>query len=352
MFRHLVLTLSLLASFAAAANDVNVTSASGIVATVEGRPIHLEEVDTAGGRNIYDMAHELYKARVQALYGLLSAQLFELEAAEQGIDVEQLRKQEIASKALPVTDADIVAYLDQNPRLSRENPRDFKRVELYLRVKANDDQKKRYLRRLFAKYDVHVALDAPPPPPAEEIFGDVPPTLGRMDAPIEVVSFSDYQCPYCRQMSDTLAQLYERYPDDVKIVYRHFPRQGDSQKLAEAALCAGAQGHFLEYHEALFSRPGITSAQVTDIAASIQLDQDEFEQCFNSMRFTTQITDDIKEGERLNIRGTPTNFVNGIRVPGAAKLPAMVAKVEAILSEQRKASARPATASVTTDQGG
>lgn len=349
MIRHIVLALTLILPLNTALADVPSGISPNVVATVEGRPILLQDVDSAGGRNVYDMAHELYKARVQALYGLLSDQLFELEASEQGITVEALRAQEITSKALPVTDADIVAYLDQSSSLSRENPRDFKRVELYLKVKANDDQKKRYLRALFAKYNVQVALDAPPPPPPEQILGDVPPTLGRDDAPIEVVSFSDYQCPYCRQMSDTLAQLYERYPDDIKIVYRHFPRQGDAQKLAEAALCAGDQGRFIDFHDALFDRPGITSAQVTDVAASLQLDQPAFEQCYHSLRFTTQVNEDIKEGQRLNIRGTPTNFVNGIRVPGAAKLPAMIAKVESLLSEQRQATAQ---ASSLADQGG
>lgn len=339
MIRHPLLCLALLLTFHPAYAD----NPPDVVATVEGRAISLQEVDTAGGRNVYDMAHELYKARVQALYGLLSNELFELEAGAQGISVETLRAQEITSKADKVTDADIATYLDQSSGLSRDNPRDFRRVELYLKVKANDDQKKRYLRALFAKYNVQVALDAPPPPPPEQILGDVPPTLGRDDAPIEVVSFSDYQCPYCRQMSDTLAQLYARYPDDIKIVYRHFPRQGDAQKLAEAALCAGDQGRFIDFHDALFDRPGVTSAQVADVVAALQLDQPAFEQCYHSLRFTTQVNEDIKEGQRLNIRGTPTNFVNGVRVPGAAKLPAMIAKVEAILAEARDAQTAQAT---------
>jgi len=307
-----------------------------VVASVEGDAITIREVDDSGGRNIYEVSHELYKARVQALYSLLTDKLMAKEAAARGVSVAELKQSEVTAKTRQINAVDIDSFIAQQAGMEDGDPRVRKRVELFLRMQASSNQKKVFMQELFKKYDVQVALDAPPAPPPEEIFGVVPPALGNPDAPVTIVSFSDYQCTYCKQMSATLRQLHERYPDDVQIVYRHFPVHDGGHQLAEAALCAGDQDKFWDYHAALFDTPRVNATHVGGIADDLGLDRAKFDYCLQNKRHTAQVQDDIREGQRLQISGTPTHFINGVRVRGAAKLAALTAKVHEALAEVRK----------------
>ncbi|MGI9304637.1 MAG: DsbA family protein [Gammaproteobacteria bacterium] len=323
-----------------------------VIATVEGDAITIREVDDTGGRKLYEVSHELYKARVQALYMLLSDKLMAMEATSRDTSIGELQASEITAKTRPVNDVDIDSFIAKQRGIEAEAPRVRKRVELFLRMQASANQKKRFMQELFKKYNVQVALDAPPAPPPEEIFGAVPPALGNPEAPVTIVSFSDYLCPYCKQMSATLHQLHEKFPTDVQIIYRHFPVNNEAQELAEAALCAGDQDKFWDYHAALFATPRVNGSHIGAIATYVGLDRAKFDYCLKNKRHTAQVQDDIKEGQRLDISGTPTNFINGVRVHGAAKLDALSSMVYEALNQKRKHPAVATSRRGLADKGG
>ena len=155
---------------------------------------------------------------------------------------------------------------------------------------------------------------------------DVPvdddPMLGAEDAPITIVEFSDYECPYCRQWhTEVYTQLIDTYGDQIRFVYRDFPLESihsNANPAAEAANCAYEQGAFWEYHDKLFSNElGLNSEALQEYASQLNLDTDAFQECIESGRYQEEVQSDFEFAANLGVRSTPTFFINGIAVVGA-----------------------------------
>ncbi len=146
---------------------------------------------------------------------------------------------------------------------------------------------------------------------------------GDADAPVTIVEWSDYECPFCARFYDqTLGQIQTEYIDKglVKLVYRDFPLgfHANAQKAAEAAECAGEQGKYFDMHDALFDNGvagGVSSFK--QFAADIGLDTDEFNECLDSGAMADEVAKDLKDGSAAGITGTPGFIINGKLVSGA-----------------------------------
>lgn len=334
-----VACLVLSSSIVRAEPSVDPTQSSDAIAYVEGRGVSLREVDRAGGRALYDAAQQLYEARVRALYQLLSDEVLAREARAQNHTVEDLVEQHVNSVVASATNDDVDALLRERPGAAQD-ARSRREAQLYLNLKRRADRKRTYVESLFERYAVRVSLEAPPSPPVEEVQGALTPAIGPTDAPVTLIVFSDYLCPYCRTLSDTLEQLIARFPKEVRIVYRHYPTQKTSQPLAEAALCASDQGRFAQYHHELFALGGNVPDRLDQAAERAGLTLEPFRECVKSGRHAARITDDVKEGQRLAIQGTPTLFVNGVRLRGAQSVESLDATVREALSKHEKLPAR------------
>lgn len=155
---------------------------------------------------------------------------------------------------------------------------------------------------------------------------DVPvdddPVLGAEDAPITIVEFSDYECPYCRQWhTQVYSQLIDTYGDQVRFVYRDFPLDSIHPEARPAALtanCAYEQGVFWEYHDMLFSmEQGLGREAYLEYASQLDIDQEAFADCIESDRYKAEVQGDFDFAAQLGVRSTPTFFINGIAVVGA-----------------------------------
>lgn len=157
-----------------------------------------------------------------------------------------------------------------------------------------------------------------------DIPSDGYPSIGPSDAPITIVEFSDYQCPYCQRWH---AQVYEpllaAYPGQIRFVYRHFPLTSihpDAFGAALAAMCAGEQDAYWLYHEMLFSGQSLGSATYTEYAQTLSLNMDDFNTCLAEQKYTAKIEADTNFAVDLGIRSTPTFFINGLAIVGAQPL--------------------------------
>jgi protein-disulfide isomerase len=156
---------------------------------------------------------------------------------------------------------------------------------------------------------------------------DVPldddPALGPEDAPIKIVEFSDFNCPYCQKWhEETFPALMGSYPDQIRFVYRDYPiLTQESVNAAQAAECADEQGAFWAFHDALFSG-GRDLGQDTyeTYAQELGLDVEGLVACINSGRYEEEVTSDAEFASNLGISGTPTFFINGIPLVGAQPL--------------------------------
>jgi len=148
------------------------------------------------------------------------------------------------------------------------------------------------------------------------------PSIGPANAPVTIIEFSDYQCPYCRRWAEQVEKpLLKRYGDKIRFVYRDFPLtkiHPYAFSAAEAADCAGEQGKYWEYHDALFQQKhGLGDEAYKKYAQDLGLDMDKFNQCLKEHRYKDEVQNDLDYALKIGVRSTPTFFINGIAVVGA-----------------------------------
>lgn len=144
---------------------------------------------------------------------------------------------------------------------------------------------------------------------------------GNVNAPVTIVEFSDFQCPYCSRFHDTMNEVMENYPNEVRWVYKHFPLDSihpAAREAAEASECAGEQNKFWEYNDELFDNQSkIRSSYFPKAAEAVGLNVQEFNKCLDSGKYADKVEKDYQEGIKLGVRGTPGGFINGEEIGGA-----------------------------------
>lgn len=147
------------------------------------------------------------------------------------------------------------------------------------------------------------------------------PSRGDANAPVTIIEFSDYQCPFCARVSPVLQQVEAAYAGKVRRVFRQFPLiaiHKDAKKAAEASLCAAEHGRFWEMHDALFEQPpALDVVSLKQKAQAAGLDAAKFSACLDSGKHSADVEKDLAEGVRAGVNATPAIFINGRPLPGA-----------------------------------
>ncbi len=150
------------------------------------------------------------------------------------------------------------------------------------------------------------------------------PSLGPANAPIVLVEFADFQCPFCREWEQqTYQPLLQAYPGKIRIVYRDFPLTAihpEAMPAAEAAQCANEQGQFWAYHDKLFSSENLSDQVFQQYAQDLGLDMTQFNECYSTHKYASAIQADSDFATNLGINSTPTFFINGLAIIGAQPL--------------------------------
>ena len=164
--------------------------------------------------------------------------------------------------------------------------------------------------------------------------------LGRADAPVTVLEYGDYECPYCRGAARDVREMLARYPDTVRFAFRNFPiiqLHPHAEQAAEAAEAAGAQGKFWPMYELLLEpSSGLDLSALLDYAAGLDLDVGRFRDEVTGRAHAAKIERDVREGIRDGVNATPKFYVDGVRIDG--KLP-LEGVEDAIRAAARAASA-------------
>jgi protein-disulfide isomerase len=181
----------------------------------------------------------------------------------------------------------------------------------------------------------NVVRTAPTPGPAPfvNVSVDDDPAWGPEDAPVVMVEFSDFQCPFCgRFYQETYPRLRETYGDRIRFVYRDLPLpqiHPDAILAAQAAECADEQGAFWEYHDLIFSnQQDLSRTALGSFATQLELDTEAFNQCLDSGRYEQEIASDMQAASSYGIRGTPTFFINGRPIVGAQPFEVFAAVID------------------------
>jgi len=165
------------------------------------------------------------------------------------------------------------------------------------------------------------ALDTSAPVQRVSLTSDNSPSFGPENAPVTIVEFSDFECPYCRQwFTSSWPQLQKAYGSKIRLVYRDFPLTNihpDAEPAAEAAGCAAEQNQYWQFHDRLFGGNNLGEDVYVAYATALKLDITKFKDCLSAHKYQADVQSDAQYGATLGITGTPTFFVNGIPMVGA-----------------------------------
>ncbi|HOX60525.1 MAG TPA: thioredoxin domain-containing protein [Candidatus Magasanikbacteria bacterium] len=146
------------------------------------------------------------------------------------------------------------------------------------------------------------------------------PSFGKMDAPITVVMYYDLMCPVCAKANPDFQAMMSKYEPVVRVVFKNFPIESahpGTMELSEKAMCAHEQGKFIDFISSLYSGQKFDAENISGIVQKIKMDAKKFKLCVDEARYRDTVEKDAVELSGLRLRGTPTFFVNGLRVEGA-----------------------------------
>ena len=289
----------------------------------------LDQLETERVRFEVQQIQKRYRALQNALASLTAEKVLDLEAAAAGISREELVKQEVDAKVEPPSDEEVEAYFEKNKKRFKGDKKEVlphiqKLVSRNKIVSARNE----YIESLKEKY----ALETYMPPLRMEVESDGHPYMGPSDAPVTIVEFSDFECPYCSKFANTIKKVANDYSDSVKLVFRQFPLtriHKNAQKAAEAALCAADQGKFWEMHDLLFDdQKALKVEDLKEKAASLGLQTEEFTECLDTSKHAETVRKDLYDGVRAGVSGTPAMFINGRPLSGQVPYESLAKIVE------------------------
>jgi len=286
-------------------------SSNSVVATMKGDKITLADVDEAAGAQVY-------QARRQALDQLIMERLIKNAAQKKGMTEEQFLKAEIDDKIPAPEEAQIKEMYDRSqaqlpPGATYEEYKG--RIADFLTRPQKQEKAKALFDQLKKDAEVKIALSEP-----RKKVDAKGPARGPDKAPITIVEFSDFECPFCSRAKETVDKVMESYAGKIRLVFRHFPLDFHKKapKAAEASLCAQDQGKFWEYHDQLFAnQQKLEIAELKEHATAVGLDAAKFAECLDSGKKAEMVQADLADGKKLGINGTPAFFINGVMLSGA-----------------------------------
>jgi protein-disulfide isomerase len=297
-----------------------------VLATIDGQPVTEAQVRQEAADNFKMLENQLAQCQAQyekgkhevlesSLEQVIQNRMIDAAAKAKGMSKEDYLKAE--ATPAEVTDADADKFYEENKaRIPR--PKDAQlvgQIKQYLTAQRQQEAREKLMASLAAQHEVSYKLE----PRRIEVTA-VGPAKGPESAPVTIVEFSDFDCPYCARLAPTLDQVVANYGDKVRLVFRQFPldMHPNARKAAEAALCANDQGKFWQMHDAMFQNQGKNAVDnLKTKAAELGLDGEAFNSCLDSGKYGQQVTTDLQAGSQAGVSGTPAIFVNGRFINGA-----------------------------------
>ena len=309
-----------------------------VAAVVQGETVTMDELQTAAAPQLKEL--ELRRLQLEAqlesqkqrilqdsLNRLVEERLLALEAESRGVTMDELLQAEVEALKDQITDEEVDAFYQKQASMgSRMPPKE--RIADQIRAFL---PRQKLLDSLHQKYEVETFLEEP----RTEVKADGP-GVGPADAPVTIVEFSDFECPYCSRMTDTLKQVKENYGETIRLVFRQYPlaMHANAQKAAEASLCADEQGKFWPMHDLLFAeQKTLTVPDLKEKAKRLELDSAAFDACLDEGRFAAQVNQDMQAGAKAGVSGTPALFINGRFLSGAQPLESVSAVIDQELAK-------------------
>jgi protein-disulfide isomerase len=334
----LCVALFLTACQGTSGRDATAADSNAPVAELGGSTVTMAELDafikdvlfereTSGGE-----PSKLYNLRSRSLSDLIDTRLIEEEAERRGLTRDELGEI-IAQQAEAISDEEVSEFFEKNK--GRFDKATFEQVAPRIREALERQRGTVELEEFVASLRKRAGVTILLEPARVEVAADGP-SKGPAGARVTIVEFSDFQCPFCSRALPVLDEVLERYPDDVRLVYRHMPLDrihAHARSAAEASVCAQDQGRFWPFHDLLFANPrNLGPADLERYASEVGLDLEPFRACVAERKFREKVEADSDAARTIGVSGTPAFVVNGIVLTGARPLPDFVRIIDAELT--------------------
>ena len=282
---------------------------SPVIAEVDGIQITLADFEQKHPAALFQARNDFYIAERKAVEEFIDDYLLERQAQKENVTVAQLLERHVNNTI--AKDPDESALRVYHEGLDTKEPFEAVREKIVeaIRQRRIARAKAAYLQALRSQAKIAVQIT----PPRVPISLDHTPVRGVAGAPLTLVEFADYECPYCQQVEPALNKLEVEYKGRIAFAYKNFPLSihPHAQKAAEAAECAGLQKKYWEYHDLLLKTPGFEVPQLKARARELGLETRSFDACLDSGERSEAVQGDSEEALKLGLQGTPSFFLNG-----------------------------------------
>jgi protein-disulfide isomerase len=329
------LVLPALSGIAAAAPSDAPSGSGAVVVEIDGAKLTLADLERRHPGSLFQARNTYYQAERKAVEEFVDDYLLQREADKEHLTVEQLLDRHVKSVLPPDPSEESLRVYYEG--VDTTEPYDKVRGQIidHIRQTRYAKAKAAYVASLRSQAHVAIRLG----PPRTPISLKDTPVRGAADAPLTLVEYADYECPYCQQIQPALDKLEAEYKGKLAFAYKDvpLPMHSHAEKAAEAAHCAGAQGKFWEYHDLLFSSRQLDLPQLKEHARALKLDQEAFDKCLELGQESAAVKEALSEGQALQLQGTPSFFINGRFFSGNMSYE----QLRAIVEEELGASAAP-----------
>ena len=252
------------------------------LAEIDGAVVTDHQIESILGRQLTQLNQQIYQLKQQKLDELINAQLLTGEAKRGSISVATLLEREVNGKVIPVSELEIRNFYERNKdRIRLDLAKVHDQIRDYLNSQHQNARREEYFKELRAKATVTTYLKPPPVYRANVPFRGAP-IRGAEGAPVTIIKFEDFQCPFCKTAQPTFKELLKKYDGKVRLIHKDLPLEEIhplARQAAEAGRCAEEQGKFWEYHDQLYAdSPNLSADDLKSAAKEVGLNVQTFDQ--------------------------------------------------------------------------
>lgn len=301
-----------------ASPEVVAATAAPAVATINGQPVTDAELTVHVASRLKKVESQIFDIKRAGLDDLIEEKLLKAESEKLKVSVDELIKKEVDDKLTKTTETEIQTFYSMYKAQMNNQPLDQVKDTIIKRLDSTkrNVQYNELMARLQKDNNVEVLMERP----RITVSVDDDPSQGDKGAPITLIEFSDYQCPFCKRARSVVNQILETYKGKVFYVFRDYPLSfhKNAPKAAEAAECADEQDKYWPFANGLWEgQAELGPDKYKEIAKKIGLNEEKFKKCIDSGKFAAEVQKDTDDGEEVGVTGTPAYFINGIFISGA-----------------------------------
>jgi protein-disulfide isomerase len=298
--------------------EVQASESREPVGRIGDQTVSSADLEAAVRPQLSQLRLQEYELKRRALDDIIANKLIQAEAATQKLTPDELVRRNAETKVAPATEAEVTAFYEARAKQINGPLSQVKQqIENAVQQAKIQQARQEYVRQLRDKSPVIVLLR---PPQTGVAIAEASRAKGPADAPITIVEFSDFQCPFCRNAAKTVQEVARKYGSQVRLAFRDLPLRHlhqNAQMAAEASRCAADQGKFWPYHDLLFAnQANLDRSALLQHARTANLNGATFQSCLDSGKHKDAVEKDVQEAQAAGVSGTPAFFINGVLLKG------------------------------------